>query len=590
MAHYGNVLVHLLSSASEVALLFEKGNVLNSRRRTDTNRGSVETRQGRIVAAPARRLCTLHISAIFSFMDSVQFQYYIEKNYKHKDARQETYNFTRCLGLGYKADGVTRSAPKTKVFVFTITCKGTSLCRATPIAAPTSKRRFCGYGIRLYALNGDPDQIIVEQFGRHNDLLEENDAGHALLPPQHERRRLTMSMELDALRSFARGLTPSRHITYISEGSMLASTTSTSFTTNSSSDCTILGSIFSTAANLKTIRTFYRRFRRISHPMQDVVGVMNFIKFLNSQQAYYIDHLNTANYSDEEPLVILILVREICESAYLYANDVLGLDATFDVTIYKFALFAIMGRSGGGALPFGYFVASSKSERAVAIGLSMFKRGMNSILLDQDIRLCGEDYALNNFSPFSPKAFCIDKDDAELGAVRSIFPDCTVILCHYHAMTIWIDEARAERHKLEKDEVVVLMNYLRELSSCSSLDEFPSIVKKIHELSPSFYTYFLKYFLNDRWADTFSEVNRTHLSLSVIRTCRSNMLVEVSFKTLKYIIFAGVQNRRLDELLYAIAFKLYPYFIVRHNGVCAFRPRFITGLQETSQGSLLFRY
>ncbi len=215
---------------------------------------------------------------------------------------------------------------------------------------------------------------------------------------------------------------------------------------------------------------------------------------------------------------------------------------------------------------------------------------MNSILLDQDIRLCGEEYALNNFSSFSPKAFCIDKDDAELGAIRSIFPDSTVILCHYHAMTIWIDEARAERHKLENDEVVVLMNYLRELSSCSSLDEFPSIVKKIHALSPSFYTYFSKCFLNDRWADTFSEVNRSHLPLSVIRTCRSNMLVEVSFKTLKYIIFAGVQNRRLDELLYAIAFKLYPYFIVRHNGVCAFRPRFITGLQETSQGSLLFRY
>tara|TARA_R110002050_G_scaffold296911_1_gene457419 strand:+ start:630 stop:2363 length:1734 start_codon:yes stop_codon:yes gene_type:complete len=457
------------------------------------------------------------------------------------------------------------------------------------MTGPTSKRRYCGFGIRFFALNGHPDHVIVEEFGRHNDALGNDDAGYALVPSIGEKRTFTLTMEIDALRSFARGLTPSRHVAYNAESTMLSSTVGDNIPLSTSG--TILDSVFSAPETLNSVRNFYRRFRRITNPMKDIDGVLNLIHYLNSQgHVYYVDHVNVSTYTDDDPLIILILVRQICETADQYGTDVLGLDATFDVTMYKFALFAVMGRSNGGALPFAYFVSSSKSERAVTLGLSMFKRGINSILLDLEIRLHGAEYALEKYIPYCPKSICIDKDNAEHGAICSIFPNSTIILCHYHAMVLWIDEARANRHNLQPDEVVALMNSLRELASTSSVDTFSAILKRVHSQSSTFYDYLSKNFLNNRWVDTFSEVNRVHLPPSVLRTCRSNMLVEVSFKTLKYIIFSGIQNRRLDELLYAISFRLYPYFIVRHNGVSSFRPRFITGLKEAWHGTLLFRY
>ncbi len=585
MAYYGKVL-SCLTSASEIDRLFDKRAVLNSGSLSKRTRS--QRVYNKITAVPARPICTVHISNVFKFMDNIKFKYFIEKNFKHPNAVEEVVNFTKCLTLGVRKG----LRPRTKVFVFTIVCKGTTLCRATPTASPTSKRRFCGYGLRLYALNGKPEVVHVEEFGRHHDELGEEDLGYLLFPPVAEQRLFTVMMEIDALRSFARGLTPAKHIAYTAEEAMLINSSHGYERTNRDrTSQKIMESAFaSTAAvDISQVRKFYRRLRRITNPLEDMDGVMNFISYLNSNsEVFYIDHLNVTTYNEEEPLIILILIREICESADKFASEVLGLDATFDVTAYKFALFAVMGRSNGGALPFAYFVSSSKSERAVSLGLSMFQKGMNSILVDKDVRQHGVDFALDTFTSYSPMAFCIDKDDAEYGAISTVFPSCLIILCHYHAMVIWIDEARALRHNLGAEQIVQLMNVLRQLASSSTIEAFSSTLKLVHNISPSFYLYLLKNFLNDRWA--FSEINRQHLSPSVIRTCRSNMLVEVSFKTLKYTIFGGVQNRRLDELLYAIAFRLYPYFIVRHNGVSAYKPRFLTSLKESSQATLLYRY
>ena len=267
--------------------------------------------------------------------------------------------------------------------------------------------------------------------------------------------------------------------------------------------------------------------------------------------------------------------------------EVIGLDATFNITMYNFALFAIMGRCEGGGVPFGYFVSSHKSEIAVTLGLIMFKRNVSQLLSHRAFAISGCHLTVPNFAPMCN---CIDKDEAERAAIKTAFPDSLIILCHYHFMVIMIDEARALRHGLDEDQVIALMNAIRTLAASTTLNEFQQHLFDIKSVSSSFFKYFEANFLNERWIDTFSEVNREHLSWAILRSCRSNMLVEVSFRTLKYTIHNGLRNKRLDELLYSIVFKLFPYFIVREKGSLIMKPRQVPPLSVRQEGTLLFRF
>tara|TARA_R110002050_G_scaffold241173_1_gene377544 strand:- start:3439 stop:4068 length:630 start_codon:yes stop_codon:yes gene_type:complete len=172
--------------------------------------------------AETRFITSLSVSSLVTFLDNIKYHYYIEKNYKHRDAQVEVYNFTRCLGLG-ECDEGKRRLPHAKVFVLTILCKGTALCRPAPLGfcSPTSRRRYCGYGVRMFAQNGRPDVVIVEEFGRHNDELGEKDEGFRLIPPLSERKVMSVSMELDAAQSYSRGLTTSKHVVHIAEKAQL---------------------------------------------------------------------------------------------------------------------------------------------------------------------------------------------------------------------------------------------------------------------------------------------------------------------------------------------------------------------------------
>ncbi len=383
-----------------------------------------------------------------------------------------------------------------------------------------------------------------------------------------ERRKMTVSGELQALRSFARGLTPSKHLAHAVEFSTLH--------------------VNSATPALHDIRNAYRRFKRITHSPSDLDGVQNIISSLMENDKFYVSFENIEDYNSEDALVILLAVRDIPRVLHEAGSYVLGLDATWGVTCYGFALFAIMGRTNAGALPLAYFISSSKGSVAVATGLQMFKKFMNNMLFDLAVAERGEENALKNFSSYSPLAWCIDKDDGEYAALHMIFPSSTVILCHYHAMVIFIDEARAERHNLSAADILVLMGLLRELCSCTAVDDFKSVLPKIANLSFSFYEYLSKNFLNDRWADTFSEINRQHLPLSVVRLCRSNMLVEVSFKTLKYVILGGLHNKRLDDLIFTITYRVFPYFYARGSEQ-HFRPRFHISKGSLEEGTLLHR-
>ena len=325
--------------------------------------------------------------------------------------------------------------------------------------------------------------------------------------------------------------------------------------------------------------------------MKDEDGVRNIILYFRSKQdVFYIDVENIDEYNQSKPFIFLLCVREICEDVDQFGRGIIGVDATFGVTMYGMALFAVMGRTNGGAIPLAYFISSAKSELAVTMGLQKFRKAVDSILFDKSVRINGAKYSVANFESYHPMGICIDKDDAELNAIRSVFPESLPILCHYHFMVIMTDEVRSTRHSMQDYEVRLMMDIVREIAAATTINDLFLKLDKMKELSVSYYNYFETNFLNDRWIDTFCEVNRQHFPLSLQRLCRSNMLVEVSFRTLKYTIFGGLQNKRLDELLYSIAFRLYPYFMIRQAGVRKCAPRLIINTCDRKSGTLLYKY
>lgn len=53
--------------------------------------------------------------------------------------------------------------------------------------------------------------------------------------------------------------------------------------------------------------------------------------------------------------------------------------------------------------------------------------------------------------PWSPKVMIMDKDDAEINACKSVFPDVTIILCEFHAKQAWLRWLRASAHGVPKE-------------------------------------------------------------------------------------------------------------------------------------------
>ncbi len=583
MAYLAKIFARTQIENREIIAAFHKKAILNP---TLIKPGSRSNYVGRPLAPiePTRDVCKLHISSLITFVNAIKYQFFIEKNYVHENAKEEVFHHTKCLGFGQRDDGE-RVKPSVKVFIFTIVCKGTSLCRASESHGPSSRRRFCGYGTRFFVFNAAPDIVHVEEFGRHIDELGERDLGYRLVPPLQECRKYSFSMEIDCLKSFCRGLTPAKHVAFLGEVNFLESTSNFFSDTNDHQMGDNDGSTV-----VLDVRNAYRRFNRIVHAVKDEDGIRNIIlHFRSKQDVFYIDVQNIDDYNQSKPFIFLLCVREICEEVDQFGRGIIGLDATFNVTMYGMALFALMGRTNGGAIPLAYFISSSKSELAVTMGLQKFRKAIDSILFDKSVRIYGAEYSIANFKSYHPMGICIDKDDAELNAIRTVFPESLPVLCHYHFMVIMIDEVRASRHSLEESEVKAMMGIVREIASTTTINDLFSKLEEMKELSSSYHSYFETNFLNNRWIDTFSEVNRQHFPLSLQRLCRSNMLVEVSFRTLKYTIFGGLQNKRLDELLYSIAFRLYPYFMIRQAGVRKCAPRLITNTSDRKSGTLLYK-
>ena len=495
-------------------------------------------------------IISCHISIVGSFLNRIAFKTIRQKNWRHPHAVECNEPWSpRMLVLRKTAIGM-EHRKTTKICVVVLVCRGTYMCIPSTQHGRTSPRRFCGYGIRLFSKKEDPTIVHIEEFGAHVPSL--SDLGWRFVPPPHERLVLTPLMEVDAMVSFSNGVKPAKQMQILAEGDAL------------------MGRSCNYKDLLKALQQCHRRYKYAIEARSDEEGVENISNHFSASESFIFERTEVPNGNW---VIFLSHVSFTCQASSL--GDVIGLDATHNVTCSKNVyLFAIMGRCPAGAIPLAYFVTNAKDEQAIMTGLEIFKLKTSQLNEGCDT--------------YEPRAVCIDMDMASNNAIRRVFPCAIVIYCHYHFMCNMVNQARSLRHGLSSEDVRKLMSQLRKLASSTSHTSFLETLKVVNDMSPSFFSYLDENYLNDAWIDTFVEVNRSHLPLSVQRLCRSNMLTEVSFRTLKYIVLGGYMNKRLDMLLYSLGYRMFPYFLSR---VCLSEdppPRFLIKLDAKEKGTYLY--
>ena len=107
--------------------------------------------------------------------------------------------------------------------------------------------------------------------------------------------------------------------------------------------------------------------------------------------------------------------------------------------------------SPAGGVPLGFVVTSSESEKTLIQAFTAFKR----ILPDDSFGKRGKD--------IGPAIFMTDDADAEINALRKVWPDAILLLCVWHVLNAvwrWIWQGD---HQVKKDDRPYLLKKFRSL-------------------------------------------------------------------------------------------------------------------------------
>ena len=197
-------------------------------------------------------------------------------------------------------------------------------------------------------------------------------------------------------------------------------------------------------------------------------------------------------------------------------NGFIGIDATHNVTQYhNFLLFTIIARDrwGRGTLlwrvvhqganypysgvPVAWMLASNGTKNTISFFVRWVQHGSPAVL---------------------PAMIMTDKDLAQIGALKIVYPDSRIFLCKWHVL-------RAIRSHLNASEFPELWNKVRALVNTPDEEEFDRLWREISNdpMSPKpFIEYMALHWMSDK--EKWSLVYRQNRS--IFKEGDTNMLIE----------------------------------------------------------------
>jgi hypothetical protein len=132
---------------------------------------------------------------------------------------------------------------------------------------------------------------------------------------------------------------------------------------------------------------------------------------------------------------------------------VCGLDATYKVTMWGLPFFVlVIVNAQGQGFPAAFFWISEESNEDLAEVLLHIRQMVPT---------------------WKPKLFMVDKCDAEINAIKKVFPGCTIHLCDFHVKQAWQRWLNASKHgvgdKPKKQDAYTLLENIAHAETLSKM-------------------------------------------------------------------------------------------------------------------------
>ncbi|KAI5695941.1 hypothetical protein M8J75_005780 [Diaphorina citri] len=239
-------------------------------------------------------------------------------------------------------------------------------------------------------------------------------------------------------------------------------------------------------------------------------------------------------------------LMERCHSLKTSGNTVF-IDSGGNMDWYNCRVFLLLCDSNVGGLPLGFFLSTSETEECISTGLELLKSILPASCFGDSTSKCSVQ-------------FMTDDCQAEINALRKIFPASDVLLCTFHILqAVWRWLLQGE-HGIDQLDRQHLYSLFKKTVFAGTSDDFEFSCKKLLEDSVvnkynNFVCYIKKYISrSSMWAHSFR---------TTVRGNNTNNIVEGAMRVMKDCILSRTKAYNPIQLFKFLEMEFCQFYTMK---------------------------
>ncbi|XP_050501390.1 uncharacterized protein LOC126885128 [Diabrotica virgifera virgifera] len=249
---------------------------------------------------------------------------------------------------------------------------------------------------------------------------------------------------------------------------------------------------------------------------------------------------------DVENLVVCIC-SPLMKRVHKYersSGEIMFIDSSGNMDRHNSRVFLMLCPTVAGGLPVGIIMTYSECENVITKGINLFKTILNT-----------DSFYGNSF----PSIIMTDDSAAERAALKTSFPNSTLLLCKFHVLQAIMRYLWDNKHKIHVDDRLPIYKNFNSVLHSPSEDEFHEKVKSFMECdSVKKYPNFVKYFEN--FVKRSPEWALYYRSNLLTRGNNTNNFCEAGFRIIKDKILNRVKAFSIVQMFDFLTSSLESYY------------------------------
>ena len=257
----------------------------------------------------------------------------------------------------------------------------------------------------------------------------------------------------------------------------------------------------------------------------------------------------------EQPLVVAVCTPLMARAHRLVrqAGELVYCDSTSSLDRYNSPTFIMSTCTAAGGIPLGVVITSGESEETITEAFSYLR-----MVLPPD--------AFYGRGIKGPENCITDDCSAERNALRSTWPDMSLLLCIFHYLQCWWSWLWDSKQGISKEDRQPIINLVKRMVYTTSEDNLSNRYEALMKDSEDGYVH--KYpHLGHRLQQFWERRSEWALSYRVDRMMRgnhTNNYAEAGIRILKEIVFGRIKAYNLIQMFEFITNTMEKYFINRY--------------------------